>query len=443
MAEDSAEMMTSQYELHSFLKSLGLPILDRISQCHSLNEIWSFIEKVRIARYELPYDIDGVVIKVDDRRAQQRLGATGKNPRWAIAYKFAAEQAMTRILDITVQVGRTGVLTPVAELEPVFLAGSTIARATLHNQDEIQRKDIRIGDIVTIEKGGDVIPKVVKVDEKMRTKASHPWVMPKVCPSCGVHVVQESGEVAVRCPNSDKCPEQQLKRIIYFVGRDAMDIDNLGEKVVAQLVRKGFIHCPSDIYKLNEEQLFQLEGFKKKSVDNLIQSIAKSKDVTLARFLMALGIKHVGTSLADDLAHKVGSIQSLMQMTSQELMEVEGVGEKVAKSIEDFFSDPSNRNEIAQLLASGVTPKQVEVKNFVGHVFNGKTLVLTGSLEKYTRSSASALIKERGGKVTDSVTKKTHYLIAGQDPGSKLDKARELGISILSESDFEKLISYS
>ncbi len=295
IAEESFGKITSQTQATNFLKSLGLPVLACTKLCHSLGEIRDFTEYVRNLRTTLAFDIDGVVIKLDDLKEQKRLGSTGKNPRWAIAYKFAATQAITRVVDITVQVGRTGILTPVAELEPVFLAGSTIARATLHNEEEIQRKDIRIGDIVVIEKGGDVIPKVVSIDLEKRPSDAIPWQMPKYCPSCGSEVIRVEDEVAVRCPNEKRCPEQQIRRIVYFVGKHAMDINHMGEKVVIQLFEKGLIKTCSDIYALSEAQISQLEGFKEKSIQNLLLGIEQSRDVSLSRFLMGLSIKHVGT----------------------------------------------------------------------------------------------------------------------------------------------------
>lgn len=440
VAEDSSSYLTKQYDVHEFLQKLGLPSLQHHAICHSLDEIWAFGEKVLKLRPKLEYDIDGMVIKVDDLREQKRLGSTGKSPRWAVAYKFAAEQAVTRILGITVQVGRTGTLTPVAELDPVFLAGSTIARATLHNEEEIQRKDIRVNDVVVIEKGGDVIPKVVSVDFTKRVGEGQPWLMPEKCPSCGALVAKVPGEVAVRCVNSDGCPEQQLRKLIYFSGKSSMDIENMGEKVVEQLVLRGFVSSPSDIYRLTEEQLFQLEGFKEKSVQNLLGSIAKSKDVTLDRFIMALGIKHIGTETAELLAKKAGNIEALMLMTAEELVRIDGIGEKVAGAVVDYFASEKNRQEIAALLALGVTPHQMKTVSYQGHPFAEKTFVLTGALQNYTRTAAAALIKDRGGKVSDSVSKKTDFLVAGEAAGSKFDKAQALGIRILSEDEFSGML---
>lgn len=440
VAEETPFQLRSQYASHVFLRELGLPILQHIAQCHHLEEIWTFAEKVRILRSTLPFDIDGIVIKLDSIVDQERLGATGKNPRWAIAYKFAAEQAISKVLDITVQVGRTGVLTPVAELEPTFVAGSTIARASLHNEEEIQRKDIRIGDYVIIEKGGDVIPKVVGVDFQRRTEGSEPWLMPKNCPSCGAAVVRVSGEVAVRCPNEQECPEQRIRRICYFAGKEAMDIENMGEKIVQQLVQRGFVKIPSDIYRLTEHEVAQLTNFKAKSIKNLLDSIEHSKEVTLARFIMALGIKYVGTGTAEQLAFKAGNIEALMKMPYEDLISIEGVGEKVAQAIIDYFSIAENQAEVHALLSLGITPKPMVTSQYIDHPFNGKTFVLTGTLQHYSRSEAAALIKERGGKTTDSVSSKTHYLIAGEAAGSKLDKAKSLGITILDEAAFMQML---
>lgn len=436
IAEETSGDVKSQYASHEYLHSLGLPTLKLHALCHNLEEIWAFSEKVREAREKLPFDIDGIVIKVDNLKEQKRLGTTGKSPRWAIAYKFAAEQAVTKIRDITVQIGRTGTLTPVAELEPVFLAGSTIARATLHNEEEVKRKDIRIGDFVTIEKGGDVIPKVVSADPSRRNSHSAPWEMPEKCPSCGTVVVRTPGEVAVRCPNSLGCPEQRLRRLIYFAGKEAMDIENMGEKVVEHLVGRGFVEKPSDIYRLKDSQLYQLEGFKEKSVNNLLSSIEKSKNVTLDRFIMALGIRHIGTETADLLAKKAGSIEALEKMTLGDLLKIEGIGEKVANGVLEYFADGKHREEIAALLSLGVNPHPQETVSYDGHAFAGKVFVLTGTLEHYTRTSAAAAIKERGGKVTDSVSKKTDFVVAGDSAGSKLEKAQALGVKVLTEGEF-------
>lgn len=439
VAEQHPSTLKKQSQISPYLKSLGLPTLEYNDLCYNLDEIWAFAEKVHKARAHLAYDIDGIVIKLDDLKEQEALGNTAKNPRWAIAYKFSAEQAKTRLLDITVQVGRTGVLTPVAELEPVFVAGSTISRATLHNQEEIERKDIRIGDKVVIEKGGDVIPKIVSVDLDARGPHAKRWHMPKECPVCHTPVVKVEGEVAVRCPN-EKCPEQEIRRLCYFVGRDAMDIEHMGEKVITQLYERGFIRRPSDIFALTPEQLFQLTGFKEKSVQNVLNSIERSKEVSLARFIFALGIKYVGEGTADVIASKAGDVEAFMRMDEDQLKRIEGVGDKVAEATVEFLNNPESRQEIARLLELGVKPTVKRAVHFVGHAFNGKTFVLTGTLERMTRSEAGELIKERGGKVTDSVSKKTDYVVVGHDAGSKLEKAKKLGLAILDEAGFEGML---
>jgi DNA ligase (NAD+) len=440
MAENSEKELIGHFEGVDFLESLGLPVVAQRHLCHNFDEIWSFAKKVEKLRDSLDFQIDGIVVKVNELAAQKKLGVTGKNYRWAIAYKFSPEQAETKILDITVQVGRTGVLTPVAELEPVLLAGSTIARATLHNEDEVRRKDIRIGDTVSVEKGGDVIPKVTGVNLNLRPSHTHVWHMPKTCPACGTHVVRLDGEVAHRCPNTLGCPSQSLGRLIHFASKTGMDIEHMGERIVTQLVELGFVKNASDIFSLREEQLYQLNNFKEKAVHNLLEAIHKSKEVQLSRFIMALGIKHVGAETAESLAKAAGSIQAIMAITPDQLLKIEGVGEKVAESILTFFSDPENRDEVERLLQAGVSPKMLEVKKYHDHPFNEKKFVLTGSLVDYTRDTATSLIKERGGSVSGSVSKNTDFLLAGSDPGSKYEKAVALKVRILSEEEFTALL---
>ncbi|HSW86533.1 MAG TPA: NAD-dependent DNA ligase LigA [Rhabdochlamydiaceae bacterium] len=442
IAIDSSNSIKTQFEAQEFLEKLGLPGFDKRHrrQCHDSEEIMKFADKVEKERHDLPFEIDGIVVKVDALKYHDVLGSRGKSPRFAVAYKFAPEQAVTRIKDITVQVGRTGVLTPVAELEPVFLAGSTISRATLHNQEEVERKDIRIGDWVTIEKGGDVIPKVVQVELKKRPHGTHPWKMPRNCPSCGSHVVHCKDEVAVRCPNIEGCLEQKIGRIAFFVGKNAMDIAHLGERAVEQLVEKGLVESFSDIYRLTEKDLAQLEGYKEKSIHNLLNSIEQSKHVTLARFILSLGIKYVGVETAEILANEFRSIDVLAKATEEELMEIEGIGEKMAKAIVEYFSEPARLKEIHALFKNGVHPQVPKISKRKDHDFYGKTFVLTGSLEDYTRSDATSLIKERGGKVAGSVSKKTDYVLAGEDPGSKLDKAHQLKIKVIDEKQFKDML---
>lgn len=441
VAEDSSDTIELHHETSSFFQKLGLPTFSRevVAVCKTGGEILEFAKKIETLRPTLPYDIDGIVIKVDQVRYHEELGFTGKSPRFAVAYKFAPEQAITRIDAITVQVGRTGVLTPVAELEPVLLAGSRIGRATLHNQEEVDRKDIRIGDWVVIEKGGDVIPKVLEVVKEKRPEGTHPWKMPSHCPSCGALVVHQEGEVAVRCPNRN-CIEQKIRRVAFFASKDAMDIDHLGEKVVEQLVKKGFVNTLSDLYRLTAQELAQLEGFKEKSIHNLLLSLERSCHVTLKRFILALGIKYIGEGSAEILAEQVGGIEKFYSISVETLQQMEGVGEKMAQAVVEYFSDRKNQEEIEELLKLGVVPTQLVKEVRSDHLFSGKTFVLTGSLSKYSRDQAVELIKERGGKVTGSVSKNTHYVLVGEDPGSKLDKAQALKVPILDESGFEQLL---
>lgn len=435
IARIKGHSLKTQFETHQYMHQLGLPILEKVALAHNIEQIFQFTQDILERRKALSFDIDGIVIKLNDLHEQEMLGAAGKNPRYAVAYKFAAEQAETKILDITVQVGRTGVLTPVAELVPVFVSGSTIARATLHNSEEIERKDIRIGDTVTIEKGGDVIPKVVSVDLHLRQEGSVPWKMPAFCPCCGTAVVKTETEVAYRCPNPE-CREQKLRRLIYFASKEAFDIENLGEKVAEMLFNKGYVKSFADIFSLTKEQIGTLDNFKEKSIENLYQSIQRAKKIPLDRFLMALGIKHIGQQTAELIAIKAQTLEQLMQMGKETFLQVEGIGEKVANSLVDYFNDSKNRKDIADLLEHGVTPTPLRQAAFQDHFFNGKTIVLTGTLQHYARSDAGRLIKERGGKVTDSVSKKTDFVIAGKDAGSKLDKANQLKIPVLSEDEF-------
>lgn len=433
--------VSTQMEVHQYLKHSGLPTAhaEYVALCHNIDEILRFAEKIRAIRKKLPYEIDGIVIKVNDLKLHATLGVTGKAPRYAVAYKFAPEQAYTRINDIVIQVGRTGTVTPVAELEPVFLAGSTITRASLHNQDEVQRKDIRIGDTVAIEKAGDVIPQVVEVDLTKRPSHSQIWHMPKNCPHCHTLLVHRPPEVAVRCPNPH-CGAQNMRKIIYFASKQAMDIEHMGEKVIEKLIEKGFVARISDIYLLTEKELAQLEGFKDKSIHNLLHSIAESKKCSLAQFIMGLGIKYVGKETAELLADRAGDLDTLMAMDEMDFLAIEGIGEKTAKAIAEFFKDEANREEIGLLLQQGVRPMSVKKVEIKGHLFAGKTFVLTGTLKHFTREAAEGLIKERGGKVSGTVSKKTDYLLLGEDPGSKYDKAREIGVQIIDEEEFRKML---
>lgn len=432
---------TSQHEVHKVLKQLGFETFSEkhFALCKDSSELMEFADKIEKQRDSLLFEIDGIVIKVNTLKDWDLLGATGKTPRWAIAYKFAPLQATTKILDITLQVGRTGVLTPVAELEPVFLAGSTISRATLHNQEEIERKDIRIHDTVIIEKGGDVIPKVVSVDLSKRAKNSLAFIMPKKCPVCGAQVEKKANEVAIRCTNRE-CSAQNERRLIHFASKQGMDIDHLGEKIVLKLMQHNLLKDPSDIYRLSKSDLEMLEGFKEKSIANLLTSIEASKKVTLSKFILALGVPHIGAATADLIAHKAKQIEKLKDLKKEDLLEIEGIGEIVADSFIQFFHDPNHLKLIASLLSLGVEPSFEKADLIENHLFSDKTFVLTGSLEEFSRDEAANLIKQRGGKVSSSVTKKTDYVLVGDEPGSKYDKALELNIKILDEKKFKSLL---
>lgn len=432
------DLLSSQFEIHSTFKKWGIPVSkeELFAKCCSLKQILSFANKIEKKRDSLSFEIDGIVIKVDDLKTYDKLGVTGKSPRYAVAFKFAAEQANTTILDITVQVGRTGVLTPVAELDPVIVAGSTISRATLHNQDEIKRKDIRISDTVVIEKGGDVIPKVVRVDFTKRKKSSQPFSMPTKCPVCNTKVIHNKGEVAIRCPNKS-CQGQNLRTIIFYASKQALDINHLGSSIVKQLIDNKLISSISDLYRLKAPDLEQLEGFKEKSIHNLLSAIEESKKCSLSRFIMGLQIPYVGSETADLLARVGKDLKGIIHLSEEELIEIEGIGATVAASIIAYFKDPNHQKLIEDLLSLGVTPQKVKTA-LKTTFFTDKTFVLTGGLESYTRDQAKDLIRNMGGKMASSVSKNTDYVIIGDSPGSKYDKAKKLGVPILSEKEFEK-----
>ncbi len=433
--------LKTQKEGSQFLKKLGFPTLGKsdVRVCKTVDEIFLFADEIEKKRSHLPFEIDGIVIKVNHFKSQDILGATAKNPRWATAYKFAPKQAKTKIEAITIQIGRTGVLTPVAELHPVVLSGSKISRATLHNEEEIKRKDIRVGDVVMIEKGGDVIPKVIEVVKSERKQKSSPFLMPKQCPACGSSLVRLKGEVALRCPNRKECQGQNLRSLAFFVSKQAMDIDYLGFEMIKKLSDFHLVAKPSDLYRLKKEDLLEIEGFQEKSIQNLLKSIERSKQVTLDRFILAIGIPFVGQKTAEILADEAGLLDHLIEMDEEKLCAIEGIGSKVAQSIRAFFKNPSHLDEIHSLLSLGVVLKasQKKIKN---HPFSGKTFVLTGTLESFTRNEASKLIKEREGKVSNSVSKKSDYLLFGSDPGSKYEKAQKFKVSLLDEKSFKKML---
>lgn len=433
----------THYEFLDWLDKLGFRVNPERTLCRSIEEV---IEQTAVwekRRRELPYETDGLVVKVNRRDWQEELGATAKSPRSLVAYKFSAEQGQSRLLDVEWGVGRTGTVTPVAHLEPVRLAGTTVRRATLHNLDELERLGIRLGDHVLVEKGGDIIPKVVRVVESLRTGDEKEIVVPTVCPSCASALVRPEEEVALRCVNA-ACPAQVRERIRHFAARNAMDIDGLGEKLVDQLVEKGLVQDVAGLYTLEADAVANLERMGEKSATNLVEAIDGSRTQGLARFLFALGIRFVGETSARDLARAFGTLDRFLSATREELVAIEGVGEKVADAIVEFLSRAENRALIARLRELGVEPPEDETaaerEAHRDETFAGKTYVLTGELESMTRTEAKAEIEKRGGKVTGSVSKKTDVVVVGENPGSKHAKAQELGIEIWDEATLrEKL----
>lgn len=426
-------------KLLDFMSDLGLRINPHHWKCNGAGEVLELIKEWEGKRAGLPYDTDGLVIKVNRLDLRERLGATAKHPRWLLAYKFSAEQAETVLEDIGLQVGRTGTVTPVAHLKPVFLAGSTISRATLHNADELERKDIRIGDRVIIEKGGDVIPKVVRSLDHLRTGKERKFVFPKVCPVCASEIVRLQDEVAYRCINAS-CPSQLKERIRHFAVRDAMDIEGLGDKIVDQLVDKGLIKNPADLYALTVEQVAELERMAEKSAQNLIDAIEASKDRLLASLIFGLGIRYVGTTAGRLLAANFDSMDDLAAATQEDLCRIDGIGDVMAESIVDFFKSHENQRTLERLRKAGVRmtrkKEEIPVKPAAGSPFAGLTVVLTGSLESLERSDAEKKVAALGGKPAGSVSKKTNLVVAGPGAGSKLKKAQELGIEVIDEAEF-------
>lgn len=432
--------LTKHSELFAILQELGLPATERWWMAGSVEETLNAIRELDRVRHDFAYQTDGAVVKVDAFGQREALGFTAKSPRWAIAYKYAAERVETRLHDILIQVGRTGVLTPVAALEPVTVSGSRVARATLHNEEEIQRKDIRIGDMVVIEKAGDVIPAVVGVRTELRTGAEREFRMPPNCPECGSAVQKDEGQVAIRCVNS-QCPAQLRRRIEHFASRGAMDIEGLGEAMVTQLVGRGLLHDVSGIYQLNATKLATLERVGEKSIRNLLDAIRRSKTRPLWRLIFALGILHVGVSSSRALADHFRSVPKLMESSVEELQQISDVGEVVGRSIHAFFQEPLNRELIKALAASGVkmvddTPRAEASET---SPFADSSWVITGTLSEPREQIAETIIG-RGGKVTGSVSKKTTYLLAGDEAGSKLEKAKKLGVRVLDEKEFRTLL---
>jgi len=420
------------------LAALGFKVNRSWRHCQDIDEAVAFCREWESKRDSLPHEIDGVVIKVNSIALQEELGATAKAPRWAVAYKYAARQAETTVLDIQVQVGRTGALTPVAILEPVALGGVTVSRSTLHNEDEIRRLGLRIGNQVIVERGGDVIPKVVRVLPTEETESLREFVMPAQCPVCGGMVVREEGEVASRCVNVN-CPAQLKESVLHFAARKAMDIDGLGEVLVDQLVGKGLVRSVADVYQLAESKLVELERMGEKSARNLLAEIQESKSRSLARLIFALGIRFVGERTATLLADAFGSLDALAKASLEDLEAVFEVGPKVAASIHSYFREPRNMELIEGLRKEGLQFTQ-ERKAARSASLAGKTFVLTGTLERWSRDEAKRRIEQSAGRVTASVSKKTDYVVAGSDPGSKLEKAKELGVPVISEQELEALL---
>lgn len=429
------------------LQAAGFKVNPRRKLANNFDEVWSFVNEWESKRDSLGYEIDGIVIKVNRTGLWDELGFTGKAPRWAIAYKYAARAGITRINNIHVQVGRTGKLTPVAELDPVPIGGTTVSRATLHNMDEIERLGVKIGDYVQVERGGDVIPKVVKVIEDAAHPRGHKqFHMPATCPVCGGHVVKTEGEVDYRCVNAN-CPAKLRETILHFASRSVMNIEGMGDALVNQLTDRGLVTNVADIYRLSKSDLLQLERMGEKSAQNVLREIEASKKLPLERVIFGLGIRFVGERTAEFLAQHFGSLDTLIEaatLTNEgeslaKLQEVEEVGPRIAASIREFFLEPKNRELIERLRAAGLSFTGARKKR--GTALAGKTFVLTGALAQYTREEAKKLIEDAGGKVASSVSKKTDYVVAGADAGSKLDKARELGVKVIGEKEMENLLA--
>lgn len=431
----------TQDALLDLLSSLRLPVASQRSVVRGLEGLLGYYRAIGKARDALPFQIDGVVYKVNPFSQQDKLGFVSRAPRFAVAHKFPAEELPTEVVAISVQVGRTGALTPVAQLKPVFVGGVTVVSATLHNEDEVRRKDVRVGDTVIVRRAGDVIPEVVRVLPESRKPGAPQFVLPKRCPECGSKVIRLPDEAIARCSGGLVCPAQRKQALLHFASRRAMDIEGLGDKLTDQLVDAGLVHTPADIYKLSAATLAGLDRMADKSAANVVAAIDKSRRTTLSRFIYALGIRHVGETTASDLARHFGMLDALLSAGEAELLEVRDVGPVLAESIAQFFAEPHNRDVIAQLRAAGVhwpetTPRQAKAGKF-----SGLTFVITGTLPTLSRDDAKALIEENGGKVAGSVSKKTSYVVAGAEPGSKLDKAGELGVPVVDEKQLMALIA--
>ena len=425
---------TSHKQSLDFLKELGFNTIPFYKRVDSIDEAFAEVEHIGEQRGNLEFDIDGAVIKVDDFDDRELLGSTSKFPKWAVAFKYPPEEKQTKLIDIEIAVGRTGVLTPTAVLEPVHLAGTTVSRATLHNQDFINEKNVNIGDIVTVRKAGDIIPEVRCVNEK---HSDGSFIYPTVCPSCGEEVVREEGEAAIRCVNPE-CPAQLLRNLIHFCSRDAMDIEGLGPSIIETFVNEGMISKITDIYRLDEAEIATLEGFKETSANNIVTSVEKSKANDLGKLLFALGIRHIGAKAAKLLSDELKDIDAVMNATAEDILQIDGFGTIMADSVVDFFKKQGSRELVSELKELGVNTKSLNV--ITDTRFEGMTFVLTGTLPNYKRSEASKIIEGFGGKTSSSVSKKTTYVLSGESSGSKLDKANALGIPVIGEAEFEEMI---
>ena len=433
---EGVDLPNTHYDRLQWLKSIGIPVNPEIRLCNGTDEVLDFYRDIQNKRSSLGYDIDGTVLKINDISLQEKLGFISKAPRWAIAYKFPAQEELTRLNDVEFQVGRTGAITPVAKLEPVFVAGVTVSNATLHNGDEIERLDIAIGDTVVIRRAGDVIPQIIGVLHDRRPADARPIIFPKTCPVCDSAIVRIEGEAVARCTGGLFCAAQRKEALKHFVSRKAMDIDGVGGKLIEQLVDRELVHTPADLFKLDLTTLTRLERMGTKSAENALASLEKAKNTTLARFIFALGIREVGEATALNLANHFKTLEALQNADLEALQQVPDVGEVVANRILAFWHEPHNVAVVNDLIAQGVHWETVETKEVTENRFKGKTVVLTGTLTQMGRNEAKALLQDMGAKVSGSVSAKTDFVIAGDAAGSKLTKAQELGVTVLTEEEF-------
>ena len=433
---EGVDLPNTHYDRLQWLKSIGIPVNPEIRLCNGTDEVLDFYRDIQNKRSSLGYDIDGTVLKINDIALQEKLGFISKAPRWAIAYKFPAQEELTRLNDVEFQVGRTGAITPVAKLEPVFVAGVTVSNATLHNGDEIERLDIAIGDTVVIRRAGDVIPQIIGVLHDRRPANARPIVFPETCPVCDSAIVRIEGEAVARCTGGLFCAAQRKEALKHFVSRKAMDIDGVGGKLIEQLVDRELVHTPADLFKLDLTTLTRLERMGAKSAENALASLEKAKNTTLARFIFALGIREVGEATALNLANHFKTLEALQNADLEALQQVPDVGEVVANRILAFWHEPHNVAVVNDLIAQGVHWETVETKEVTENRFKGKTVVLTGTLTQMGRNEAKALLQDMGAKVSGSVSAKTDFVIAGDAAGSKLTKAQELGVTVLTEEEF-------